>query len=427
VLRAVHPQRVELNDEAHARPPDALAMPARVTLLAYVSDWSSREVELERVADLARRHGVEPPLAGAVHFSADLGPFRLKWERHTEFARYMVIRSGTAPEGFEDPAIDALPAGWLDGIPGRIITATHVVLARERERDADVERTAADLFAGNALVGASVGGGAARAFTDFRIHSDGFGRVWIADRSLTPRQAGRMVQRLLELDIYRLMAVLALPVARELGPFLTRCEDELAQITTLLANAADSDESELLDRLTRLAAEIESRGSRSDYRFRAASAYHDIVQRRIEELREERIQGLQTFREFTERRLAPALNTCRTTAARLDSLSARVARATQLLSTRVDLTCERQNQTLLASMDRRAQMQLRLQGTVEGLSVAAITYYVVGLVGAIARGIEVAGVPMLPDVVTAASVPFVLAVAAWGVRRIRSAVGLPRP
>ena len=239
---------------------------------------------------------------------------------------------------------------------------------------------------------------------------------------MTPRQAGRYVQRLLEIDTYRMVALLALPLARELSPYLAASERELAEITTLMAQEGERDEPSLLDRLTRLEAEIESRYSDTHYRFAAAAAYYGIVRRRIDELREERLEGLQTFREFTERRLAPAMNTCTAVAQRQESLSKRVARATQLLSTRVDVARERQNQDMLASLNRRAKIQLRLQETVEGLSIAAITYYIVGLVGFAAKAIQEAGAPINPTIVVGASIPVVIVIIAFGVRRLRRMV-----
>jgi len=208
-------------------------------------------------------------------------------------------------------------------------------------------------------------------------------------------------------------------VARELTPLLTRYERELAEVTASLAEGTVADEPVLLDRLTRLEAEIENREAENHYRFNAAAAYYDLVQTRIGELREGRIEGLQTFREFTERRLAPAMNTCRAVAARQESLSQRVSRATQLLSTRVDLTRQRQNQAVLASLDNRARQQLRLQATVEALSIAAVSYYIVGLIGFLAKGAEALGVVTNPALVQGLSVPVVLLVTTLLVRRIR--------
>ncbi len=418
-LPSDHPLRIELNDEAHARPPEALAAPLRITFLALYSDATQREQEWEHVCALARRYGHSPP-ARASHYSADLGPFRMKWERHTEFTRYKFIVAGGG-DPFDPPALQAVPADWLAALPGRIMVATHAALLPAGAGEPDHETLAGRYFGGEALVGAGIASSAGIAFTDFRVR-DGFSRLLVLDRGMTPRQAGRSMQRLLEIDTYRMMALLALPVAQSLTPWLNDAEHELARITESLVDSNEASEPELLDRLTRLEAEIESRESAQHYRFTAAAAYYEIVQRRIDELREERIRGLQTFREFTERRLAPAMNTCRSVSARLESLSQRVARATQLLNTRVDLTRERQNQQLLETMNRRAEAQLRLQQTVEGLSAAAITYYVVGLVGYAAKGLASAGVPLHVEVVMALSIPVVAAVAVLGVRHVRKVV-----
>jgi uncharacterized membrane-anchored protein len=227
---------------------------------------------------------------------------------------------------------------------------------------------------------------------------------------------------LLEVDTYRLLALLAFPVARELSPQLARDERELSSIANELVHIDKTQEPVLLERLTRLQAEIERYEADHHYRFGAAEAYHEIVQRRLEQLREERVDSLQTMQEFMERRLAPAMNTCIAVMARMESLSQRVTRATQLLSTRIEITREGQNQQLLESMNQRAAAQLRLQGTVEGLSVAAVTYYIVGLIGYLAQGLD--GLSFLPSagVITAISIPVVALLVALGVRRIRRAV-----
>jgi uncharacterized membrane-anchored protein len=415
-----HPLRIELNDEAHARPPEALNAPLRLSFLALYSDSAQREAEWEHLCALVRRLGGTPP-ARANHYSADLGPFRVKWERHTEFTRYKFIVAGAASDPFDPPALDSVPADWLASLPGEIVVATHAALLPAGPEDGDHEALAARHFGGEALAGAQIAAGAGTAYTDFRIRN-GFSRLLVLDRGMTPRQAGRSMQRLLEIDTYRLMALLALPVAHSLTPWLNGAERELAQITAALVDSNETTEPQLLERLTRLEAEIESRESAHHYRFTAAAAYYELVQRRIEELREVRIQGLPTFREFTERRLAPAMNTCRSVSTRLESLSQRVARATQLLSTRVDVARERQNQQVLESMNRRAEAQLRLQQTVEGLSAAAITYYVVGLVGYAAKGLKSLGWPVDVELTVALSIPLVALAALLGVRHVRRVV-----
>jgi uncharacterized membrane-anchored protein len=416
-----HPLRLELHAEVHARPSEALPAPLRLTFLALASDATNREHEWRQVRELAARCGVDAPAKEVNHFSADLGAFRLKWERHSEFARYKFIVPGVSATPFAQPALQAVPADWLAGLSGSVVVAAHAELWLDDGSVPGIESLATEVFGANIVVGSRIADGAGDAVTDFQLH-DGFSRFLVRNRSMSPRQAGRMIQRLLEIETYRMMALLALPVAQRLTPFLSASERELSQITTLLADSGDPDEPALLDRLTRLEAGIESRESENAYRFAAAAAYYELVQRRIDELREQRIQGLQTFREFTERRLAPAMNTCRAAAARQESLSQRVARATQLLSTRVDVSREKHNQAVLESMNRRAAAQLRLQQTVEGLSVAAITYYIVGLVGYAAKGAKAAGLPVNPDLALALSIPLVLLAAMLGLRKLRRAI-----
>jgi uncharacterized membrane-anchored protein len=422
-----HPLRSEVNQEVHARPSDPLAAPLRISYIVLMSDPNTKQGEWREVCALIEQLGGAPPERQANHYSADLGPFHLRWERHTEFVRYTFVVNSADGDPFAVPALTAVPADWIAALSGKIIVAAHAALLHSDEDRLDYDSIATRYFNGNVLVGAAIAEGAAVALTDFRIHADGFSRLLINDQGMSPRQTGRMVQRLLELDTYRIMALLALPVARELGPFLTECEAELAKVTSELATAGTNDEPQLLERLTRLEAGIGSKESTSHYRFSAASAYYELVQRRISELRERRIQGLQNFQEFTERRLAPAMNTCRAVAARQHSLSERVARTNQLLSTRIDIARQRQNQALLEAMNRRGETQLRLQQTVEGLSVAAVTYYIVGLVSYGAKGLSAMGLPIHAETAVLISIPIVALLVALAIRRIHKEVSHASP
>jgi uncharacterized membrane-anchored protein len=179
------------------------------------------------------------------------------------------------------------------------------------------------------------------------------------------------------------------------------------------------DSQALLAELTELAAELEADAAASLYRFGASRAYHGIVEERLEALGEIAVPGYDTWGAFLQRRVAPAMRTCRSIEARQDSLSEKLARAATLLRTWVDVEVERQNRDVLASMNNRARLQLRLQQTVEGLSVAAVSYYVVGLIGYLAKGSAIFGEPVKPELVTAISVPFVVLAIWWLVRRIR--------
>ena len=404
---ADHPLRSELNHEIHARPSESLSTPVRISYLALASPIDARDEEWRHVLALGKSQGVDVPVHPTSHFSADFGDFGIRWERHAEFARYTFSTPCTG-EVFASTALDKVPAAWVKAIPGRVLVASHGGIVKQAEHWDGVDAISSRWFEGNVLVGSSVADKAGIALTDFRVRTDGFSRFVIFDQSLTPRQAGRTVQRLLEIDTYRMMALLALPVARELAPIIQRAELDLSACMTRLEHAQRQDESALLDSLTQLGARIERWDALHSYRFSAAAAYYELVQRRISELREVRIPGVQTFGEFTERRLAPAMNTCRTIARRQESLARRIARANELLTTRVDISVERQNQSLLESMNRRAKAQFKLQQTVEGLSVAAITYYVVGLIGYAAKALHARGYKVDYEWVEGLSIPIVL-------------------
>ncbi len=422
---ADHPQRQALTREVQARPFAPLFPPERATHIATVSGEGGAGADRAHLVRLCERLNVEAPPGGSTHAFIDFGAFRLKWERHGEFCTWTFFVRGPFAEPFESPAVAAVPADWLADLPGERLVASHLAM-EPRER---AVRTAHDLppgFARDMLAGSRLGGGLGQAWTDFRLHDDGYSRILVQDRGfLDPWQAGRMVQRLLEIETYRLMALLALPVARTAGPRITAVDRELTAIITEMgelraASADPGSERRLLERLMTLAVEIERVTAATDYRFGAARAYHALVEARSAELREQRADpGVPTIGEFMERRFAPAMRSCQATAARVGALAERLTRAGTLLRTRVDIALEAQNQQLLGSMDRRARLQLRLQQTVEGLSVAAISYYVVGLIGYAARAIESAGGRIHHDMVTGLAIPVVVALVWIGIRRLR--------
>ncbi len=420
-----HPQRKALADEVHARPPELLSTPARVSYVAVLVDSDAREQELRHLQSLCKRYDVAGPADEATHFRTRLGAapgaLRVKWERHGEFSGYTFSVEGLAEAPFDTPAALQLPAGWLAAVPGRTVAAVHAEVTSAALGVPDAAALA-QRFAGQLVVGAEIAEGAGTLYTDFRLHNDGCSRLWLVNRKLTLAQTGRMLQRLFEIEAYRVLALLALPIARRQGPRIVAIESALATFTDQMARDTASDgahDEALLHELMRLAAEVESGIAASQFRFGACDAYHGLVRRRIAELRESRLPGLQTIDEFMSRRLAPAAATCANVSQRLTDLAERIGQASALLATRVGIAREQQNQALLASMDRRAKLQLRLQQTVEGLSIAAIVYYVAGLIGYMAKAAKGGGLRIEPDVVVGVSIPIVAVIMFGLVRRMR--------
>jgi uncharacterized membrane-anchored protein len=423
-LPSNHPQRYLLSNEIHARPPQELSAPERLSYIAInYAAGSAANAPIDDLARLCMVWGVQAPTIDATHFNAEHSPLRLKWERHTEFVTYTFSHKGEFEHPFENPVIALVNEEWLSTLSGTLVVAIHLAVQKNHVFIPDLQEVVHE-FDDNYLVGSKVAGGNGIVLTDLKIHADDFGRMLLMDLKMGKRQGGRTAQRLLEIETYRIMALLGLPVARRTAAMLADAERELAEITSLMAQDSTHDEPALLVRLTRLAATVESEVAANSFRFGASRAYYDLTKRRITELREERLSGVQTIEEFMDRRLAPAMATCASAEKRLLDLSERVARASALLRTRVDIEREQQNQALLASMNRRARMQLRLQQTVEGLSIAAITYYVVGLVGYAAKGLKEAGVPLSVELVTGASIPFVGLTIWLAARRFRKSIGV---
>jgi len=417
-----HSQRFSLHNEVHARTPITLKLPVTSSFLALSLSSEERKQERIHLAKLCDRYGIAGPKEEASHFRATLDSFKMSWEQHAEFSSYAFYDQNNTEAPFSKLALEQVPIDWLNQLPGKTIVAAHASIIDSETPSVSNIKSISNFFSGNCIVGAEVSGGAAHAFTDFKIHADGFSRFLILDYQLKSGQAGRLLQRLFEIEVYRVMALLAFPIAKQLTPELNNANQQLLTITSAMAQAREND-SDLLDELTTLAAQTENNIATHQYRFGAASAYYKLVEQRIDDLREVRIQGIQTIGEFMKKRLEPAINTCAYTSKRFNSLSKRINNASQLLRTRVDMTIERQNQALLTSMDLRAKIQLRLQETVEGLSIVAITSYIVSLIGSITKAANTSEhIDINPTLATGLSIPVVLIIVALAVRRIHKKI-----
>jgi uncharacterized membrane-anchored protein len=414
-----HPLRQRLNNEFHARPPVPLVGAMLVSHLVFKHSAEKAAAARDNLGKLCQSHVCSAIESSDAHLMIDTGAFRMRWELHTEFSSYTFFRPLASSEELhpDATAFDAVHPEWISGIPGKLIVATHVELRSTEEISPD-SILASLTPNGRTMVAARAADNAAWIFTDFKI-DNGFSRFLVLNAGLTQRQTGRTVQRLVEIETYRMMALLGLPVAKEVGRWLYDGEKQLADMMDRIGQARSAqDERDILAALSTLAAEVEHSVARTTFRFGASRAYHALVMQRIEELRETRISGLPTFYEFMQRRLLPAMNTCEAISRRQEELSARVARNSQLLRTRVDIELERQNQELLGQMNRRAKLQLHLQEAVEGLSVVVLTYYGSQLVQYLAKGTKELH-HLNTDVITAASIPVIAGVVAWGTRRMR--------
>ncbi|RUS59473.1 DUF3422 domain-containing protein [Pseudorhodobacter sp. E13] len=416
-----HPLRYALVNELHARPFPSLPVPCHAVYVAIKEE--NRAVNRDRAADRAHllalldRHGSAHPQPDATHFSGPLGRHELKWENHTEFVTYSAFGAGNSVRAFDPMEADVFPADWLATAPGVRLTSV-LIRVEEMTDEATLLEHLDQWFVPESLAIARVVDGAAVIAGDFRIDAAGHMRFAVfVEKGAEGRRVGRIVQRLCEVETYRAMSMLGLVRARALSARLNELDPRLSQLISGM-NTADRSPDQVLQTLLEISAELESLAVQFSFRFGATEAYEAIVNQRISVLREVRVQGRQTFGEFMMRRYDPAMRTVKSVDARLRSMAERATRAAELLRTRVDVERSAQNQRLLESMDARADVQLRLQTTVEGLSVVAISYYAVNLLAYVAYPLT-EGMGLSKGVTMALLAPLVI-LGVWAmVRRIR--------
>jgi uncharacterized membrane-anchored protein len=407
-----HPLRAALSEEMHVRRLPRLAPPCRMMQVVTLLGETNAEAAREHIQALMTEGTTLVPLSAKYAVLAISG-ITLVWERHTEFATYTLLRPGLTADPFDATDFDPVRARVYSGMPGEIIRSTQIALVADDGSDpasSDLSRW----FADEATIVCDVAGGQAQIVSDFRLNTDGYGRLLIRDRGMQRDEPSQLVLRLQELGNYRNMALLGLPLAQRLTPAVTALETRLAELTHAVSERTSEDD-RLLDELTFLSAELARLVAETRYRMSATRAYAQLSVDRLASLNIGIVRGYQTLADFTERRLMPAVRTCNSFSARLDDLSQRAAWTSALLRTRIDIALARQNRDLLASMDRRTLVQLRLQQTVEGLSVVAISYYLVALIGYLLGVVHV--VPH--DVAMAVAVPIVILCVALGLRWAR--------
>jgi uncharacterized membrane-anchored protein len=402
----IHPLREKLYNELHNRPFRSITNPAQITHIAIQHEGKLKQKEHDFISLLCNRFQVSLPAKTMPCFYQNFGLFSLRWERHMEYSTYTIIHEAPLTNlPFIKNAIDYVPSDWLEHMPGNVIAALHLVI---EPKNMTSETTIDQYFDNMRLTASAPYNGLAKVWTSYKLHDDGFGRFLVFEQALSPEQLGRLVQQLLQLDTYRLMATLGLPLAQAINTELNQLDLQLQQVTTCIALGKDSDDRELLTQVSAIAAKIEDYRSQSNYRFSATNAYYDVVLQRMEELKEDEINGHMTLQEFLMRRITPAVKTCQTAANHLEDISRRVNRASDLLRTRVEMLLQEQNQKLLKSMNRRAFIQMRLQQTVEGLSVAAISYYGMQLFETMLSSLPSLGIEYNHELVSGFAVPVVI-------------------
>ncbi|OYD25140.1 DUF3422 family protein [Oceanimonas baumannii] len=409
-----HPLREQIIAEVHARPFQMLQAPLAMLHLAVVYDDTPLEELRQHIYRLSDTLKLTNTINKSRFWQGENEQLALRFEAHHEFYTLTL----TALNRLELPQ---LPQPWLSTAPGSLLCGAEILFRtyhHEQDENAWPEQHFGENQVNSSMVMSEVG----QIWTDFYPRPDsGMVRVLVEDRGLQLRQAGRLLQRICEIETYRHVALLALPLANKVVPDINRLETELAELSTRVAS---EDPSVLLHRLMDLAEQLEALSAQTSNRFSAAEAYFTLVNKRIAELRETRIEGRQTVEQFMDRRLDPATRTCRAAGQRIEQLSRRLARTTQLVRSQVDLSVEQQNRDMLTSLSKRAGEQLRLQAKLESFSIIVVTYYAFDLIDRTLRNlVENEEHRHLMEAGLSISVPFIALLLWLYIRRLLHGVG----
>ncbi len=300
------------------------------------------------------------------------------WERHTEATTLTLIFPHNASDSGKMPYIK-----WLEEWPGGVVRATHILVVPGTD---DIDAHLQELgISKQEMVCCDINAGL-RIWSDFSIHSDGYGRLLITAGDVGEGERGRIIQRMQELGNYRNLALLGFPAVQQYGPQVDVLEQKLSEHAKRVAMAND-DDATLLAELTNISSELELIRSATGFRLSATAAYAEVAADRLASLNVQTVANYQSLTDFTERRLVPASRTCSVFRQRLSHIAERISGVMHTLDVQIDSRIKAQNLGLMRSMERSTQLQFRLQTLVEGLSVIAAAYYLVGLIAYISKGV----------------------------------------
>ncbi|NLS00485.1 DUF3422 domain-containing protein [Rhizobium sp. P38BS-XIX] len=394
---------LDFNSELHARPSIYFSGPA---IVEHIALFGGAAPDRHPIPHVTEEKG-----------SADA---RTQVEFHTEFVTITRVTSlDDDPTDWPTGSLSVDEAAGLAGLSDCSCICRLEILVCGRA-PAEIGPFLSALEFGDTAA-SMIGGGAALVCSDFRVGANNVSRSILFNTELNAYRLGRMVRRIYEIETYRVMALLGLPEARRLNPVILDYDRKLVDLTNRHVTTSPEEHRQLLDEISQLSGEIISAAARTRNRFGATAAYAKIVEERIVELRETHVPGFQRFGIFVARRFKPAIRSCEATALRLEQLSHATMLLIDLLQTRIQVDIEVQNAAQIQAMAERAATQIKIQRAVEGLSIIAISYYLLSLIKVAFETADHAGIHINP-IYMLISIPAVIGAVALAILRVKHAL-----
>ncbi|AMC13318.1 hypothetical protein RL73_01690 [Liberibacter crescens] len=395
-----YPDRDAALNEIHARPSFPVSSPDIVFQMTIMSE-ASLEEHYDILRKISGNNNLFMPSDDALSYSIPWEYGTLFWERHKEFSSWFWNTPVT--EKFGQKA-DIYPFQENIPLPGLFMSGTRI----EVRPPGLLVDEAIKTFNSTSLCRSMVANNQAQVITDFHQDEEGFTRILVVDYGMSSLARSFLVQRLIDIDVYRTLSMLCLPLIKKLSPEIMSIETNLTRVTqNMTLNARENFDSLLLE-ITSLAVRLEASAAMSIRRFAASVAYSEIVSERIAMISEIAVPGFETLGVFLERRMAPAMRTCRAFEKRQSVLSTKLSRVTIIIRSWVDVEKMRQSNSLLESMDRRADVQSRISRAVENFSIFAVAYYLLMLIKELSTALQEVGININNRVFILLIFPFML-------------------
>ena len=434
---------LSLRDELHARPYIKLGNNLRTFHFAYLIKDNDEKNAWNYLSKYLKKLNFQSlPKEPSKYWVAEGKDLIIRYECHTEFISLTLIYPNkiegdnkNIPKLFDVKFLNLLPKVFLEKFPGQHFLSSWIEMAPSNHKYKPIEIE--KFFYHDNFAGSNVAEDGANVFMSFKSDrtdflGTGFRRVFIQNKALRTRRTGRLLQRIVELETYQVLSLLGLTQVRDESFNLSELEQQITEITKSVSQTAKKnldkksitypDYQKDLNELSYVVAKIEEISSSTNYRLSATSAYYKLVEQRVKDLREIRLNSFQTNDEFLSRRLQPAIRTCEAFSRRLESLANRAQRADNLVRTQIEMGGQIQNKNLLESMEVRARAQLRLQETVESLSIIAMTYYIIGLISTLIDPLNFKKFFVSKEIFLAICVPIILIIIWFIAKMVRKKI-----
>lgn len=414
-----HPLRHELLDEIHARSFSDFTGRGRFIRYIYLTPDGDKPL-LDYISTFLKANGQAAIQPDMKFLRIDFDGYAMRVERHTEFLTISMVekglpkKAGLAPGAFDPSALPYLPFDWISQMPCDVFHAIWLEVGGKPEFKL-TQHDATNILASRAAPGNLISHGAGQLHLSFDRDENGFTRAVLFNNKIVAARMGRLLQRVMELETYRMLAMMGLATTKSYGAVLNKMDNALNALTQDISATIESPNADmrgLLSKLSVISATLEKTSAETGFRMSATKAYRDLFMARLHGLQLSYLEGHQGLVGFTDRRMMPAMQTCEAFSKRLERTTARASRAGQLIQTETESKIQEQNRDLLMSMDRRASTQIKLQQAVEGFSIAALTYYGVGLVGHLVAGLPLAELGLDATIVKALAVP-IIGITVW--------------